>query len=88
MPFNRSLRSSQMSAPDDDYERVLSEGGEDIDDDSVFLMKELGLITPLNPESMQADTKIQTLRHMVCWLDKVRQNQATGADDSIDDQRL
>lgn len=64
-------------APDDNYEEVLSEGNEDIDDDAAFLMKKLGLKIPSDAESVQPDTRIRTLRDMVRWLDKLRQHQAS-----------
>jgi hypothetical protein len=63
-------------APDDNYEQVLCEGDEDIDDDAAFLIKKLGFKMLRDGESVQPETRVRTLRDMVHWLDKVRQHQA------------
>lgn len=63
-------------APDDDYERTLSEGDEDIDDDSELLMKKLGLGIPPDYTPMRLDAPVvKTVGDMVLWLDWVRQHQ-------------
>jgi hypothetical protein len=63
-------------APDDDYQHVLSEGEEDIDDDARFLIKKLRLKTPAEYAAARLEARIATLRDMVAWLDWVRRHQS------------
>ena len=76
--YKSRVRSQRFSvSPDDDYELVLSEGDEDIDDDSELLMKRLGLRVPSNYNPIRLDTPaVRTVRDMVLWLNWVRQHQA------------
>ena len=74
--YKSGVISKQFSvAPDDDYEHVLSEGDEDIDDDAMFIIKALRLKVPTDYAEARTATRIQNLRDMVVWLDWVRQHQ-------------
>jgi hypothetical protein len=77
--YKSRVRAKEFGlAPDDDYEAVLSEGDEDIDDDSELLMNRLGIRIPpnYNPTRLDVPT-VKTVRDMVMWLDWVRQHQPT-----------
>jgi hypothetical protein len=74
--YKSRVFSKQFSVgPDDDYEEILSEGEEDIDDDAQFLFKKLHLKIPLDYATVRSETRIRTLRDMVVWLNWVRQHQ-------------
>jgi hypothetical protein len=72
---SRAISKDFSVAPDDDYEQVLSEGDEDIDDDALFLIKKLGLKIPPDYASVRSERRIRTLRDMVLWLKWVHQHQ-------------
>ena len=72
---SRAFSKEFSVAPDDDYEGVLSEGEEDIDDDAQFLLKNLDLRMPPDYASVRSETRIRTLRDMVLWLNWVCQHQ-------------
>lgn len=62
-------------APGDSYEHVLHEGHEDIEDDGLHLVRQLGMELPIEPVLREWEKPIETLRDMVLWLDWVRQRQ-------------
>ena len=76
--YKSQIRSKEFGlAPDDDYQRVFSEGDEDIDDDGLLLMKALRLKLPADYNPMRLDVPmVKTIRDMVLWLEWVRQHQS------------
>lgn len=74
--YKSQVRAKEFSvAPDDDYERVLLAGDEEIDDDAEALMKKLGLRRPPDYMTARSETRIRTIRDMVLWLNWVRTHQ-------------
>ena len=74
---SRVLSKEFSVAPDDNYEQVLSESDEDIDDDATFLTGKLGFLVPSDPAVTSLPGRIRSLRDMVNWLNNVRQHQST-----------
>ena len=75
--YRRSSISSAFSvAPDDSYRQVLSKGEEDIDDDARFLIRKLRLKIPADYAMERSQARIETLRDMVVWLDRIRRRQS------------
>ena len=69
--------------PDDEYSKVLCDDPDDIDEDALALLKQLGMVLP--PEyilKQRGDGPIKTLRDMILWLDWVRQRQPVAQDNS------
>lgn len=62
-------------SPDDDFERVLSRGDEDIDDDAAAIMKKLELERPADYATVRSEAHIRTLGDMVHWLNWVQTHQ-------------
>ncbi len=70
-----------LVSPDDNYEAVLREGAEDIDDDAEQLLKKLNLQVPTESARRDWPSPLETVRDMVLWLDWVRRQQTSHPSD-------
>jgi hypothetical protein len=66
-------------SPDDRYADILHDDPEDIDDDAVKLVSQLGMILPPERILREYPSQLRTLRDMVFWLEWIRERQPTEA---------
>lgn len=72
--YKSSVVSRNFSvAPDDLFDKVFGESGEDVDDDASELVRTLKIDLPAEMILRKWPTPIKTLRDMVLWLDWIRQ---------------